>query len=154
MTLSGHLCRSVHVGYLGYGGEGGFNGLWMNAVGNYTVLLTLFAMVLFGAMDSVGDTKYIAKWFLTRKIFKGRPVVFWAVFYACVFALSAVCSPITALIILWPYLPQPHGNPRREERRPFLEIFLRRYVRSRHPVPATVPIHGRSADPLTQHSRA
>ena len=56
----------------GIGGEAGFNGVWMNAVGVYTVLLTLFAMVLFGAMDEVGDTKYIAKWFLTRKIFKGR----------------------------------------------------------------------------------
>ena len=55
----------------GYGGEGGFNGVWMQAIGVYTVLLTLFAMVLFGAMDEVGDTKYIAKWFLTRKLFKG-----------------------------------------------------------------------------------
>ena len=82
--------------------EAGFNDLWMNAVGVYTVLLTLFSMVLFGAMDEVGDTKYIAKWFLTRKVFKGRPMVFMAVFYACVFAISAVCQPMTALIILWP----------------------------------------------------
>lgn len=86
----------------GYGGEAGFNGVWMQAVGVYTVLLTLFAMVLFGGMDEVGDTKYIAKWFLTRKIFKGRPIVFLAVFYACVFAISAICQPMTALIILWP----------------------------------------------------
>ena len=86
----------------GIGGEAGFNGVWMNAVGVYTVLLTLFAMVLFGAMDEVGDTKYIAKWFLTRKIFKGRPVVFLLVFYACCFALAALASPITGLIILWP----------------------------------------------------
>ena len=80
----------------------GFNSLWMNAVGNYTVLLTLFSMVLFGGMDEIGDTKYIAKWFLTRKIFKGRPVTFLAIFYLCVFAISAVCQPMTALIILWP----------------------------------------------------
>lgn len=86
----------------GYGGEAGFNGVWMQAIGVYTVLLTLFAMVLFGAMDEVGDTKYIAKWFLTRKLFKGRPMIFLAVFYACCFVLSAICSPITSLIILWP----------------------------------------------------
>ena len=86
----------------GYGGDGGFNGVWMQAVGVYTVLLTLFAMVLFGAMDEVGDTKYIAKWFLTRSIFKGRPMVFMAVFYVCCFVLAAICSPITSLIILWP----------------------------------------------------
>ena len=101
-TLWPSLVGLFMLGISGYGGEGGFNGLWMNAVGNYTVLLTLFAMVLFGAMDSVGDTKYIAKWFLTRKLFKGRPVVFMAVFYACCFVLAAVCSPITSLIILWP----------------------------------------------------
>ena len=82
--------------------EAGFNSTWMNAVGVYTVLLTLFAMVLFGGMDEIGDTKYIAKWFLTRKIFKGRPVVFMGVFYCCVFVISAVCQPMTALIILWP----------------------------------------------------
>ena len=57
-------------GIAGYD-AGGFNGVWLNAVGNYTVLLTLFAMVLFGAVDEVGDTKYIARWFLTKKIFKG-----------------------------------------------------------------------------------
>ena len=101
-TLWPSLVGLFLLGISGYGGEGGFNGLWMNAVGNYTVLLTLFTMVLFGAMDEVGDTKYIAKWFLTRKLFKGRPVVFMAVFYACCFALAAVCSPITSLIILWP----------------------------------------------------
>lgn len=101
-TLWPSLVGLFLLGISGYGGEGGFNGLWMYAVGDYTVLLILFAMVLFGAMDCVGDTKYIAKWFLTRKIFKGRPIVFLSMFYACVFVLSAICSPITALIILWP----------------------------------------------------
>ena len=88
-------------GIAGYD-AGGFNGVWLNAVGNYTVLLTSFAMVLFGAVDEVGDTKYIARRFLTKKIFKGRPYVFIAVFYACCFALGALVSPITSLIILWP----------------------------------------------------
>ena len=86
----------------GYGGDAGFNGVWMVAIGTNTVLLTLFAMILFGGMDAIGDTKYIAKWFLTRKIFKGRPVTFLAVFYALCFVLASVCSPITSLILLWP----------------------------------------------------
>ena len=81
---------------------GGSNGVWMTAVGNYTVLLVLFAMVLFGAVDEVGDTKYIAKWFLTRKVFAGRPYVFLALFYAACFALSATVMPMTGLIIMWP----------------------------------------------------
>ena len=81
---------------------GGFNGVWLNAVGVNTVLIALFSMVLFGAVDQVGDTKYIAKWFLTKKLFKGRPYVFLSVFYICCFVLSALASPIISLIILWP----------------------------------------------------
>lgn len=92
----------VLLGCSGIGGDAGFNGVWMNAVGNYTVLLTLFAMVLFGAVDEVGDTKYIAKWFLTRKLFAGRPWIFLAIFYTCCFVLSTLVSPITGLIIMWP----------------------------------------------------
>lgn len=101
-TLWPSIVGLFAFGISGYGGEGGFNGVWMNAIGNYTVLLTLLAMTLFGAMSEVGDTQYIAKWFLTKKIFKGRPFVFLAIFYITCFVLSALVSPITSLIILWP----------------------------------------------------
>jgi len=80
----------------------GLNSVWLNAVGNFTVLLVMFALVLFGAVHEVGDTMYIAKWFLTKKVFKGRPFVFIAIFYVCCGVLSALLSPITSLIILWP----------------------------------------------------
>lgn len=88
-------------GISGYGG-GNVNAVWLNAIGNYTVLMTLLAMTLFGAMSEVGDTHYIAKWFLTRPIFKGRPWTFMIIFYLCCIVLSALVSPITSLIILWP----------------------------------------------------
>ncbi len=80
----------------------GLNSVWLNAVGNYTVLMVMFALVLFGAVHEVGDTMYIARWFLTKKVFKGRPFVFIAIFYVCCGVLSALLSPITSLIILWP----------------------------------------------------
>ena len=83
-------------------GDAGLNAVWMQAVGNYTVLLTLFAMILFGAVDEVGDTLYICKWLLTRKVFAGRPFVFLAIFYLCCFVLSTLVSPISGLIIMWP----------------------------------------------------
>lgn len=38
-TLWPSLVGLFMLGISGYGGDGGFNGLWMNAVGNYTVLL-------------------------------------------------------------------------------------------------------------------
>lgn len=89
------------LGISGYD-PAGFNSVWLNAIGNFTVLLTLFAMTLFGAVHEVGDTQYIARWFLTKKIFKGRPYVFIIIFFLCCTVLSALLSPITSLIILWP----------------------------------------------------
>ena len=88
----------------GYGGEAaaGFNQVWMVGIGTNTVLMVMFCMILFGAVDEVGDTRYIAKWFLTRPIFKGRPYVFIAVFYVCCFVLTSLVSPITSLLLLWP----------------------------------------------------
>lgn len=92
------------LGLSGYAGDGlaGFNAVWLNAVGLNTVLLVLFSMVLFGALDEIGDTKIIAKWLLTRKIYKGRPIAFMAVFYVMCFAISTLVSPIVSLIMVWP----------------------------------------------------
>lgn len=80
----------------------GFNSVWMNAIGNFTVILTMLACVLFGAVHEVGDTMYIAQWFLTKKIFKGRPWVFMAIWFLCCAVVSALIGPIVGLIILWP----------------------------------------------------
>lgn len=98
------LLGLVLIALSGYAGEGmkGFNAVFASAFGTDTVLLTMFSMVLFGGLDVAGVTKYIAKWFLTRKVFKGRPYIFLAVFYLCCFAVSALVSPITGLMILWP----------------------------------------------------
>lgn len=92
------------LGLSGYAGDGlaGFNAVWLNAVGMNTVLLVLFSMVLFGALDEIGDTKIIAKWLLTRKVYKGRPIAFMAVFYVMYFAISTLVSPIVSLIMVWP----------------------------------------------------
>ncbi len=94
----------VLFGISGYAGDGvsGFNQVMMEALGSNTVVMVLFCMILFGALDEVGDTKYIAKFFLTRKIFQNRPYVFLAVFYLTCFVLGALISPISSLILLWP----------------------------------------------------
>lgn len=88
----------------GYGGQGavGFKAVFLNAFGADTVLLTLFAMVLFGAMDEAGCTKYIARWLLTRKIINGRPYAFMGVVWFTCYVISTLVSPITGLILMWP----------------------------------------------------
>ena len=126
----------------GYGGDAGFNGVWMVAIGTNTVLLTLFAMILFGGMDAIGDTKYIAKWFLTRKIFKGRPVTFLAVFYALCFVLASVCSPYHLVDPALADLHEPDGHARGHTQRPHLAIFLRWDVRRLDIGTAALPVQG------------
>lgn len=80
----------------------GFNSVWLNAIGNFTVILTMLACILFGAVHEVGDTMYIARWFLTKKVFKGRPWMFLAIWFVCCAVVSALIGPIVGLIILWP----------------------------------------------------
>lgn len=103
-TLWPSILGLFMIAISGYAGEGlqGFRAAMMTAFGSDTVMLTLFAMVLFGALDEAGCTKYIAQWFLTRKIITGRPYTFLAVFYLCCFVLATLVSPVTSLIILWP----------------------------------------------------
>ena len=101
-TLWPSLVGLFFLGISGAGGDAGFNGVFMNSVGNYQVLMCIFAFILFGGLDACGATLYIAKWFLTKKIFKGRPYVFLACFAACAFAMAALIGAAPALIILWP----------------------------------------------------
>lgn len=88
----------------GYGGPGpaGFKTVVLNAFGADVVLLTMFAMVLFGAIDEAGCTKYIARWLLTRKVINGRPYAFMAVVWFTCYVVSTLVSPITGLILMWP----------------------------------------------------
>lgn len=87
----------------GYGGAGaaGFKAVFLNAIGADTVLISILGMILFGAMHEVGCTMYIARWFLTKSIFKGRPYTFLTVWFLCCGVLSALVGPIVGLIIVW-----------------------------------------------------
>lgn len=96
------LCLFL-FGISGYAGTGaaGFKAVFLNAIGADTVLITVFSMILFGAFHEVGCTMYIAKWFLTRSIFKNRPYVFLTIWFLCCGVMSALVGPIVGLIILW-----------------------------------------------------
>lgn len=96
------LCLFL-FGISGYAGEGAaaFKAVFLNSIGTDTVLITVFSMILFGAFHEVGCTMYIAKWFLTKNIFKGRPYVFLAIWFLCCGVMSALVGPIVGLIILW-----------------------------------------------------
>lgn len=90
-------------GISGYAGEGAaaFKAVFLNAIGADTVLISILSMILFGAFHEVGCTMYIARWFLTKEIFKGRPYVFLTTWFLCCGVLSALVGPIVGIIILW-----------------------------------------------------
>ena len=92
-TLWPSLLGLFFVGISGIGGDAGFNGVWMKAVGNYTVLLVLFGMVLFGAVDIVGDTLYITKWI---KSSPGARSSSWRCSIAAARCLPALSAPSPA----------------------------------------------------------
>lgn len=73
--------------------------------GDTVPTLVLFAMVLFGAIQHAGVTRYISRWFLTRKIINGKPVVFSFVFIYSAYVLAALSANILpVLLFMWAIL--------------------------------------------------
>ena len=67
-------------------------------------ILLLFSMILFGSPQHVGATKYITRWFLTRKVLNNRPIVFSFIFFFATYALSVAVNVTPALILMWTVL--------------------------------------------------
>lgn len=73
--------------------------------GNVVPCLVLFALILFGAIQNSGVTRYIARYFLTRKIINGRPSVFNFIFIYATYVLAAISATILPVIIfMWAIL--------------------------------------------------
>lgn len=91
------------LGLTGLEGNGyaGMKAVAMQAYGADTVILVLLGMVLFGSIEYLGVTKYIARWFVTRKIVNGRPYGFILMFFLACYFLSALTSPVISLLIVW-----------------------------------------------------
>lgn len=73
--------------------------------GNTVPVLVLFALIFFGAIQQSGITRYIARFFLTRKIINGRPAIFNFVFIYTGYVLAAISANVLpALIFMWAIL--------------------------------------------------
>jgi len=82
----------------------GFGQILTMSFGHSVPVLLLFSMILFGSPQHVGATKYITRWFLTRKIFNNRPIVFSFVFIFATYALSVAVNVTPSLILMWTVL--------------------------------------------------
>lgn len=94
------LLALLAVGLSGY--SKGLAATLQNGFGNSTVLLVLFSMILFGGVIESGVSKYMSRWFLTRKISNGRPYVFCFVFTFGTFVVSALTNVFSTLMLSWP----------------------------------------------------
>jgi len=77
----------------------------MASFGDTVTVLLLFAMILFGAIQHAGVTRYISRWFLTRKVINGRPVVFSFIFIFTTYVLAALsASVLPPILLMWSIL--------------------------------------------------
>ncbi|MCL2568163.1 MAG: citrate transporter [Oscillospiraceae bacterium] len=67
-------------------------------------ILLLFSMILFGSPQHVGATRYITRFFLTRKVLNGRPIVFAFIYFFATYALSVAVNVTPALVLMWAVL--------------------------------------------------
>ncbi|MCL2366483.1 MAG: anion permease [Oscillospiraceae bacterium] len=56
------------------------NALWMEALGNFAVILLIVFLILDGCLNETGAIKKVANWFLTRKSIEGKPYVIIGMF--------------------------------------------------------------------------
>ncbi len=90
---------------LGLSGYGSSVQVMKDAFGDNITVMVLFGMILFGAIQEVGITEYISRWFLTRKIINGRPMVFSFIFIFCTYVLAALSASILpSILFMWAIL--------------------------------------------------
>lgn len=91
------LLALVAIGFSGY--SSGLSATLTSGFGNTTVILVLFSMILFGGVVESGIAKYIARFFLTRKISNDKPYVFCAIFTFGIFVVSALTNVFSTLML-------------------------------------------------------
>lgn len=77
----------------------------LNAFGDGVPVLVFFAMILFGAIQHHKITNYISRWFLTRRMINGRPLIFSFIFLFTTYVLAALSANLLpALLFMWAIL--------------------------------------------------
>lgn len=82
----------------GYNTASGVLQAWM---GNSTVVMLLFILAICGALKESGAPVVLANFLITRKITKGRPVVFLFMLFLSATLLSMLTSGTAAILIMY-----------------------------------------------------
>lgn len=76
--------------------------LWMEAFGLENVIVLIMGLVLFGAVEYVGCTAYMARFFMSIKLLEGRPYIFIFIFLFCSYLIGGLVNPLASMLVLWP----------------------------------------------------
>ena len=85
----------------------GFTGLmtvkesFLQGFGADIVIITLFVFIFAAFMEESGLNRWIANWFISRKIAIGRPYIFLAMMIMSAWVLSMFTYIFAAIIVLW-----------------------------------------------------
>lgn len=77
------------------------NQVLIEGFGSNTVVMILFILIFAAAVTASGVSKFIAMWFVSRKLLLGKPWLFTGIFLFVSFLLSATVNTLAAIIICW-----------------------------------------------------
>ena len=80
---------------------GSINQVLIEGFGSSTVVMILFILIFAAAVTASGVSRFIAMWFVTRKLLLGRPWLFSGIFLFVSFLLSATVNTLASIIICW-----------------------------------------------------
>ena len=76
-------------------------GLMKEGFGNNTVLLMWGMLLIASLVDSAGVSKFIATYFISRKLVLGKPCLLIFTFFFVVFLMSAMTSSVPVIVVGW-----------------------------------------------------
>lgn len=108
----------------------GFTGLmtvqesFLQGFGADIVIITLFVFIFAAFMEQSGLNRWIANWFISRKVVIGRPYVFLAMMVISAWVLSTFTYIFAAIIVLWSVFYNISRELGFEKRAPFVNCVL------------------------------
>lgn len=87
---------------LGLSGYSSMSEIIASGFGNTSVTVFVFLLLIFSDyINQSGLSRYIAHWFISKKIAIGRPYVLLMLFLLCAYVLGALISMFAAMFLLW-----------------------------------------------------
>ncbi len=87
---------------LAYWGAGTLTSYNTSGFGNNIVVMILFLFAFAYYLNVSGLTKYIAEWFISRKIAVGRPyVLVYLIYFCCLILTGLLTTPYPSMLFCW-----------------------------------------------------